>query len=493
MNKQILKKRVMMMVTLVLLMCCIVLPSNIVKAESVDDISKAIENITEDSGLLEDLHNLIENGELDSLFEGIDLEKYKVNIDDDGDLIDIDKYLEKMPESIETSKIEEYLALIPENMESLFENPIIIEYIDILTADLEKVLELPEVMQFVEDLGNLLEMPEISEIIDDIFKAIDEEMDEEELDNYIEGILEKITNTLEKPEISAYLDKMIENIEKLLETPEMTKFIEDIMEFIDKILEIPEVSEYIDGIMEDIVDVLGEPEVSGYLEEISNEFDNIEDIENRPELKKYLDDMKEGIEELQEKAEYLENFMKDIEEKSSEWAFEGLKQAGKNSLVPKDMLQDNLKQNITRKEFVNIAVTLYEVMTGEELSLPDVNPFIDTNDTQVLKAYKLGIIAGMSENTFSPDSTITREQMATIMTNLLAKAGIDVSVDYEEVNKFADDAEINEWAKSSVYFMANNGIIKGVSSTENIFDSKSNATKEQAILISNLISERFNF
>ena len=60
-----------------------------------------------------------------------------------------------------------------------------------------------------------------------------------------------------------------------------------------------------------------------------------------------------------------------------------------------------------------------------------------------------------------------------------------------EVVKFEDDDEISDWAKASVYFMSNNGIIKGVSSTENVFDAKSQATKEQSVLVSNLILNTF--
>ena len=48
-----------------------------------------------------------------------------------------------------------------------------------------------------------------------------------------------------------------------------------------------------------------------------------------------------------------------------------------------------------------------------------VNPFTDTYDAEVLKAYNPGITNGTSETTFSPEELITREQMATIKWHIL--------------------------------------------------------------------------
>ena len=111
-----------------------------------------------------------------------------------------------------------------------------------------------------------------------------------------------------------------------------------------------------------------------------------------------------------------------------------------------------------------------------------IDPFTDTDDVEVLKAYNLGITSGTSETTFSPDALITREQMATMLTRALSKAGIDVSVDLDKVDKFADDSELHSWGKEAVYYMSNAEIIKGIG--DNKFGVGGEATKEQSILIS---------
>ena len=63
---------------------------------------------------------------------------------------------------------------------------------------------------------------------------------------------------------------------------------------------------------------------------------------------------------------------------------------------------------------------------------------------------------------------------------------------YEKPALFADDADISDWAKDSVYFMAANGIINGVGNNKfapkNVTSADeangyANATREQALII----------
>ena len=56
---------------------------------------------------------------------------------------------------------------------------------------------------------------------------------------------------------------------------------------------------------------------------------------------------------------------------------------------------------ITREEFAELAVLLYEKVTDKSETVSP-NPFTDTTNPQILKAYKLGITAGTSQTTFSP-------------------------------------------------------------------------------------------
>lgn len=185
---------------------------------------------------------------------------------------------------------------------------------------------------------------------------------------------------------------------------------------------------------------------------------------------------------------YVDVVMPEIEEseeytwsKASEWAEPELKEASKQNLIPEIFDEANLTKNITRKEFAHTVVKMYEKITGQKAVPIAKNPFTDTKDKEVLKAYNIGITNGTSNTTFSPDALITREQMATMMTRALTKAGKDTSRP-ESAKLFADDSEFSEYAKDSIYYMSSIEIIKGVG--ENKFNAKGNASREQALAIS---------
>lgn len=185
---------------------------------------------------------------------------------------------------------------------------------------------------------------------------------------------------------------------------------------------------------------------------------------------------------------YVDVVMPEIEEseeytwsKASEWAEPELKEASKQNLIPEIFDEANLTKNITRKEFAHTVVKMYEKITGQKAVPIAKNPFTDTKDKEVLKAYNIGITNGTSDTTFSPDALITREQMATMMTRALTKAGKDTSRP-ESAKLFTDDSEFSEYAKDSIYYMSSIEIIKGVG--ENKFNAKGNASREQALAIS---------
>ena len=185
---------------------------------------------------------------------------------------------------------------------------------------------------------------------------------------------------------------------------------------------------------------------------------------------------------------YVDIVMPKVEEseeytwsKASEWAEPELKEASKQNLIPEIFDEANLTKNITRKEFAHTVVKMYEKITGQKAVPIAKNPFTDTKDKEVLKAYNIGITNGTSDTTFSPDDLITREQMATMMTRALTKAGKDTSRP-ESAKLFADDSEFSEYAKDSIYYMSSIEIIKGVG--DNKFDSQGKASREQALAIS---------
>jgi len=186
---------------------------------------------------------------------------------------------------------------------------------------------------------------------------------------------------------------------------------------------------------------------------------------------------------------------------ASEWAVAELERAEELGLIPDCLEGEDLTQDITRAEFAAVAVKVYEALSGTA-AIPIVNnPFTDTSDVEVLKAYNIGAVNGTSATTYDPDALLNREQAATMLTRVFKKitlAGWTLATDsqftlpYTKPAAFADDKDISDWAKDSVYFMAANGIINGVGNnkfapknvtTEEQATGYANATREQALLI----------
>ncbi len=183
---------------------------------------------------------------------------------------------------------------------------------------------------------------------------------------------------------------------------------------------------------------------------------------------------KKEVEQIQQEEPIIWNI-------ASEWAIEELESAEEKGLIPETFANKDFTKGITRKEFAAVAVKLYEALTNEKAKPATINPFTDTNDEYVLKAYALGITLGTSETTFTPDELITREQMATMMTRVLKITGIDTTINMENVSLFEDDYELHNWGRDAVYYMAKVGIIKGIGN--NKFNGLGNAKIEEAIII----------
>ena len=95
-------------------------------------------------------------------------------------------------------------------------------------------------------------------------------------------------------------------------------------------------------------------------------------------------------------------------------------------------------------------------------------------------AAQTGIVEGVTDTTFAPDTNINREQMAVIMKNYAAKLGYDLPQTLKAVT-FADNTRISSWAKDAVKSMQQAGILAG--KNENKFDPKGTATRAEVATV----------
>ncbi|MBP7175566.1 MAG: S-layer homology domain-containing protein [Thermoclostridium sp.] len=168
---------------------------------------------------------------------------------------------------------------------------------------------------------------------------------------------------------------------------------------------------------------------------------------------------------------------------ASEWAVPELDKASGFGLVT-DKIKNNMKANITREEFAEIAVRLYETYTGEEAQTGSES-FSDTKNPEILKAANLKITGGIGGGRFGPDQLVTREQIATFLFRTIKAMDPEGDFSASSGTKFSDDALIDSWAQEGVYFCAEAGIIKGIQNKDDTFrfDADGNSSREVAVIV----------
>ncbi|MEW9124410.1 MAG: S-layer homology domain-containing protein, partial [Thermotaleaceae bacterium] len=114
---------------------------------------------------------------------------------------------------------------------------------------------------------------------------------------------------------------------------------------------------------------------------------------------------------------------------------------------------------MTRAEFVTLLVNSLELEAVEKSKFTDVAENAWYANT-VQAAYEAGIVKGMSETTFAPNKSITREEIATMILKAYElKQGQAVEESSEAA--FIDEAQISGWAKENINKVVASGLMMG--------------------------------
>ncbi len=117
---------------------------------------------------------------------------------------------------------------------------------------------------------------------------------------------------------------------------------------------------------------------------------------------------------------------------------------------------------LTRGEFLTMVMKAYEIKADEKTA----DNFTDAGDkfyTGYLAAAKrLGISDGVGNNKFAPDKEITREEMFTLLYNILKLRGeLPAGNSGKDLKEFSDTKDIAAWAKPAMSMFTETGIIAG--------------------------------
>lgn len=169
--------------------------------------------------------------------------------------------------------------------------------------------------------------------------------------------------------------------------------------------------------------------------------------------------------------------------KENDWYYDNVKYANENGLMG-GTTNTTFAPNepLTRGMLVAI---LYRA-EGE----PSVNKSIPFSDVKAdmyyanatIWAQQNGIVNGVTENDFAPDSNITREQIAAIMFRYAKYKGYDVSVgESTNILSYTDAESISEYAISAMQWACGSGLMKG--KTESTINPLDNATRAEIAAI----------
>ncbi|MDP3387080.1 MAG: right-handed parallel beta-helix repeat-containing protein [Eubacteriales bacterium] len=169
-----------------------------------------------------------------------------------------------------------------------------------------------------------------------------------------------------------------------------------------------------------------------------------------------------------------------VEDKPSDWALVEIDRA-KTANITTTKVLGGYHTNITREEFCELAVKLYEALSGKKAQPVFPNPFNDTDNPEILKANRLGIVLGVSTDRFAPESSITRQELAVMLFRTLKITIPELGSPAAGAERFSDKDEIASWSIDAILFLNDHDIMKGVG--EDRINPKGNTTKEQAIAL----------
>jgi|GEM_PF-6869722 S-layer homology domain. len=173
---------------------------------------------------------------------------------------------------------------------------------------------------------------------------------------------------------------------------------------------------------------------------------------------------------------------KTFDDTASHWAKDEIDALG-NLLIVDGVGEGVFDPNrsITRAEFTALVVRLFG-LTPPAAAGNSRFEDVQANDwftSVVAAATGAGLINGYENGEFRPDQTITREEMAVILSRGLAFAGS--KGDAAGTGAFADQSDIPAWAAEAVSQLAGFGIVNGKPGNE--FDPAGEATRAESVVM----------
>ncbi len=145
-----------------------------------------------------------------------------------------------------------------------------------------------------------------------------------------------------------------------------------------------------------------------------------------------------------------------------------------------DKISGELQVNITREEFCELLMKLYnKIKPTANISIP-TTPFKDTNNPDVLRAYSLNLVKGIGYGEFGPQNPVTKQEAGVMLLRIIHK--VNPQIDLQMINsiQFSDKGQIDAWAVQALQFTHHRKIMSATN--QKAIQPKINISREQAVL-----------
>ena len=115
---------------------------------------------------------------------------------------------------------------------------------------------------------------------------------------------------------------------------------------------------------------------------------------------------------------------------------------------------------MTRGSIATVLHRLSQGRTDYEVTFQDVAQGKFYTEA-VAWAAKAKVVTGYSADAFGPGDTITREQLAVMLSRYAKLIGLDTKTSSNALDKFADGATTGGWASDGVAWCVEKGILQG--------------------------------
>lgn len=144
-------------------------------------------------------------------------------------------------------------------------------------------------------------------------------------------------------------------------------------------------------------------------------------------------------------------------------------------------------QQLTRAEFITLLNKIKKPQGKSTKVFNDLNTSAWYYD-DMLKAVKAGYISGFEDDTLRPDAPITREQVVTVLSNVLQ----DKNGNLEAIKSFNDYKDMASYSKEAFAMAVSKGYLKGY--PDNTIRPKKAITRAEAVvLLDKIFSTEMNF